>query len=64
MDVLGGQPYDQLVRVAGIRNRMIHDYVGVAPADVHEAVRLLRIALPGFVSAYQGWVRAGFATGE
>ncbi len=61
LEVLGAQPCNQLVRVAGIRNRMVHDYVGVAAANVHEAVRLLRTALPGFVSGYQDWVRAGFA---
>lgn len=63
LEVLAHQLCDQLVRVAGIRNRMVHDYVGLAGADVHEAVRLLHRGLPGFVSGYQEWLRAGFPAG-
>ena len=48
------------MRVAAVRNRLVHDYVGVAAEDVHEAARLLLAALPGFVSGYQDWVRAEF----
>jgi hypothetical protein len=51
---------EQLVRVVGIRNRMVHDYVGTSGEEVHEAVRLLHAALPRFISAYQEWLRAGF----
>ena len=51
---------DQLVRVAGIRNRMVHDYVVVSGSDVHEAVRLLAGALPPYIAAYQAWLKAGF----
>jgi uncharacterized protein YutE (UPF0331/DUF86 family) len=51
---------EQLVRVAGIRNRMVHDYVGVTGVEVHEAVRLLAGALPRYVAAYQDWIKAGF----
>lgn len=51
--VIDEQLRDQLTRVAGIRNRMVHDYVGVAALDVHQAVRLLHAALPRFVTAYQ-----------
>jgi uncharacterized protein YutE (UPF0331/DUF86 family) len=59
--VIDGPLCDQLVRVAGLRNRMVHDYVGVSGEEVHEAVRTLRAALPRFISAYQEWLRAGFA---
>ncbi len=52
---------EQLVRVAGIRNRMVHDYVSVSGDDVHEAARILRGALPQFITAYQTWLRSGFA---
>ncbi|MGH2746156.1 MAG: hypothetical protein ACRDN8_27425, partial [Thermoleophilaceae bacterium] len=52
---------EQLVRVAGIRNRMVHDHVGLAGTEVHEAVRLLHGALPRYIAAYQDWLRAGFA---
>lgn len=52
----------QLVRVAGIRNRMVHDYVEVSGDDVYEAVRILHAALPRYVGGYQDWLRAGFAT--
>ncbi len=55
---------EQLARVAGIRNRVVHDYVGVSGAEVHEAVRLLHKALPRFVSAYQDWLRRDFAVAE
>jgi uncharacterized protein YutE (UPF0331/DUF86 family) len=51
---------DQLVRVAGIRNRLVHDYVALSGVEVHEAVRLLHGALPRYIAAYQGWLRAGF----
>lgn len=63
--VIDEQLRDQLTRVTGIRNRMVHDYVGVAALDVHQAARLLHAALPRFVTAYQQWLRAGFpATGS
>jgi uncharacterized protein YutE (UPF0331/DUF86 family) len=52
---------EQLVRIAGIRNRMVHDYVEVSGDDVYEAVRVLHVALPHYIDAYQDWVRAGFA---
>lgn len=51
---------EQLVRVVGVRNRMVHDYVGVSGDDVHEAARLLHGALPRYISAYQNWLRADF----
>ena len=51
---------EQLVRVAGIRNRMVHDYVVTSGGDIHEAVRLLAGALPRYVDAYQRWLKAGF----
>lgn len=51
---------EQLVRVAAVRNRMVHDYVGVGGGDVHEAARLLYGALPRYVRAYQDWLRADF----
>lgn len=51
---------EQLVRVAAIRNRMVHDYVVLAGSDTHEAVRLLASALPRYVDAYQRWLSAGF----
>lgn len=51
---------EQLVRVAGIRNRMVHDYVGMSGADVHEAVAILHGALPRYVSGYQASLRVGF----
>jgi uncharacterized protein YutE (UPF0331/DUF86 family) len=50
----------QLVRVAGIRNRLVHDYVALSGVEVHEAVRLLHGALPRYIAACQGWLRAGF----
>lgn len=62
INVITASLCDQLVRVAGIRNRMVHDYVEVSGDDVYEAVRILHAALPRFVDAYQDWVRAGFAT--
>ena len=58
--VIDEQLRDQLTRVASARNRMVHDYVGVAARDVHEAARLIHAALPRFVTAYQRWLRAGF----
>jgi uncharacterized protein YutE (UPF0331/DUF86 family) len=51
---------ERLVQVAAIRNRMVHDYVGLAARDTHEAARLLHAALPAFVTAYQGWLKSGF----
>jgi uncharacterized protein YutE (UPF0331/DUF86 family) len=58
--VIDEQIRDQLTRVARVRNRVVHDYVGVAALDVHEATRLIHAALPRFVTAYQQWLRAGF----
>jgi uncharacterized protein YutE (UPF0331/DUF86 family) len=58
--VIDAELRDQLTRVARVRNRMVHDYVGVAAFDVHEAARLIHAALPRFVAACQQWVRAGF----
>lgn len=58
--VIDEQVRDQLTRVASVRNRMVHDYVGVAALDVHEATRLIHAALPRFVGGYQRWLRAGF----
>ena len=51
---------DKLASVARIRNRMVHDYVGLAALDVHEGARLIHAALPRFVTAYQQWLRDGF----
>ena len=51
---------DDLTSIARVRNRMVHDYVGLAALDVHEAARLIDAALPRFVAAYQQWLRAGF----
>jgi uncharacterized protein YutE (UPF0331/DUF86 family) len=62
IEVIDERLHNRLTRVAGLRNRMVHDYVGVAALDVHEAVRVLHAALPRFVGAYQGWLRAGFTT--
>jgi uncharacterized protein YutE (UPF0331/DUF86 family) len=61
IEVIDDHLRHRLVRVAGIRNRMVHDYVGVSAADVHEAARLLDSALPRYVAAYQDWLRAGFS---
>jgi uncharacterized protein YutE (UPF0331/DUF86 family) len=58
--VIDEQMREQLTRVASVRNRVVHDYVGVAALDVHEATRLIHAALPRFVTAYQEWLRAGF----
>jgi uncharacterized protein YutE (UPF0331/DUF86 family) len=58
--VIDEQLRDQLTRVSRVRNRMVHDYVGVAALDVYEAARLIHAALPRFVTAYQQWLRAGF----
>ena len=58
--VIDEQIRDQLTRVASVRNRMVHDYVGVGALDVHEATRLIHGALPRFVTAYQQWLQAGF----
>ncbi len=55
---------ERLVRVAGIRNRMVHDYVGVTGVEVYEAVRLLHVAPPAYVLAYQRWLRSGFVAPE
>jgi uncharacterized protein YutE (UPF0331/DUF86 family) len=60
INIIDEQLRQRLVRVAGIRNRMVHDDVGVSALDVHEAVRLLHGALPSYVAAYQDWLRAGF----
>lgn len=51
---------EQLVRIAAIRNRMVHDYVVLSGVDMHEAVRLLDGALPRYIAAYQRWLGAGF----
>jgi uncharacterized protein YutE (UPF0331/DUF86 family) len=58
--VIDSELCGQLVRAAGIRNRMVHDYVDTSGTEVHEAVRLLHRNLPRYISAYQDWVRAGF----
>jgi uncharacterized protein YutE (UPF0331/DUF86 family) len=58
--VIDSELCGQLIRAAGIRNRMIHDYVDTSGNEVHEAVRLLHRNLPRYVAAYQDWVRAGF----
>jgi uncharacterized protein YutE (UPF0331/DUF86 family) len=60
IDVIEDALCEQLVRVAGIRNRMVHDYVGLSGVEVHEAVRLLHGALPRYIAAYQDRLRAGF----
>jgi uncharacterized protein YutE (UPF0331/DUF86 family) len=58
--VIDAELRDQLTLVSRVRNRMVHDYVGVAAIDVHEAARLIHAVLPRFVAAYQQWLRAGF----
>lgn len=60
IDVIDEQLRDALARVAAIRNRMVHDYVGVSALDVHEAAGVLHRALPRFVAGYQEWLKAGF----
>jgi hypothetical protein len=60
--VIDDQLREQLARVASLRNRMVHDYVGVAALDVHEAARLVHVTLPRFVTAYQQWLLSGFPT--
>ena len=58
--VIDAELRGQLTRVSRLRNRMVHDYVGVAVIDIHEAARLIHAVLPPFVSRYQQWLRAGF----
>ncbi len=61
IDVIDEQLRQRLVRVAGIRNRMVQDYVGMSAVDLHEAARLLHTALPRYIGAYQDWLRSGFS---
>ena len=61
LGVLDATTCTRLVRVAGVRNRVVHEYAEVDPEAVYEAANTLREALPGFVGGYQDWVRADFA---
>lgn len=50
--VLRGADRDRLEELVQLRNRLQHDYPGVAPAQLHEAVGLLLAALPLLIARY------------
>lgn len=43
---------DRLDELVGLRNRLRHDYAGVAPSQLHEAVGILLDALPRLMTRY------------
>jgi hypothetical protein len=51
---LRGTDRDRLDRLVQLRNRLQHDYPGVSPAQLHEAVGLLLDALPHLIARYGG----------